>query len=169
MLAAIGETLESSETDGEVMGVVVNVRKGFYRIGLWTKTTGKAIPGGGEDDIAGGKGRSPERAKDVLMGIGKKFKEVVRFLFHFLLGRMGVDAALWVDGRGGASGRCAPETFVHLADAHSYHIDGHLRGRTGRVLGTHGVSARREHEGESEICLLIDKYYSTRETRRPPR
>ncbi|SLM34757.1 eukaryotic translation initiation factor 4e-1 [Lasallia pustulata] len=38
MLAAIGETLETNPSDGEVMGVVVNVRKGFYRIGLWTKT-----------------------------------------------------------------------------------------------------------------------------------
>jgi hypothetical protein len=30
LLSAIGETLEN-EDDGEVMGVVVNVRKGFYR------------------------------------------------------------------------------------------------------------------------------------------
>ena len=37
MLAAIGETLEK-EGDNEVMGVVVNARKGFYRIGLWTRT-----------------------------------------------------------------------------------------------------------------------------------
>jgi translation initiation factor 4E len=37
MLAAIGETLEK-EGDEEVMGVVVNARKGFYRIGLWTRT-----------------------------------------------------------------------------------------------------------------------------------
>lgn len=37
MLAAIGETLEK-EGEDEVMGVVVNARKGFYRIGLWTKT-----------------------------------------------------------------------------------------------------------------------------------
>ena len=37
MLAAIGETLEK-EGDDEVMGVVVNARKGFYRVGLWTKT-----------------------------------------------------------------------------------------------------------------------------------
>ena len=78
MLAAIGETLESSPSDGEVMGVVVNVRKGFYRIGLWTKTVGKSVPGGGEGDVAGGKGRSPEKAKDVLMGLGKRFKEVLK-------------------------------------------------------------------------------------------
>ncbi|KAK4696319.1 translation initiation factor 4E, partial [Lecanoromycetidae sp. Uapishka_2] len=78
MLAAIGETLETNEDDGEVMGVVVNVRKGFYRIGLWTKTVGKSVPGGGEGDVAGGKGRSPEKSKDVLMGLGRKFKEVLK-------------------------------------------------------------------------------------------
>ena len=78
MLAAIGETLEKDETDGEVMGVVVNVRKGFYRIGLWTKTVGKAVPNGGDGDVAGGKGRSPEKSKDVLQGLGRKFKEVLK-------------------------------------------------------------------------------------------
>jgi translation initiation factor 4E len=77
MLAAIGETLES-DGDGEVMGVVVNVRKGFYRIGVWTKTVGKSVPGGGEGDVAGGKGRSPEKSKEILMGIGRRFKEVLR-------------------------------------------------------------------------------------------
>lgn len=78
MLAAIGETLETNEDDGEVMGVVVNVRKGFYRLGLWTKTVGKSIPGGGEGDVAGGKGRSAEKSKDVLMNLGRKFKEVLQ-------------------------------------------------------------------------------------------
>lgn len=78
MLAAIGETLESSEDDGEVMGVVVNIRKGFYRIGLWTKTVGKSIPGGGEGDVAGGKGRNVEKSKEVLHGLGRKFKEVLK-------------------------------------------------------------------------------------------
>jgi translation initiation factor 4E len=77
LLAAIGETLES-EGDGEVMGVVVNVRKGFYRIGVWTKTVGKSIPGGGEGDVAGGKGRSAEKSKAILMGIGQKFKEILK-------------------------------------------------------------------------------------------
>ena len=77
MLAAIGETLEN-DGDGEVMGVVVNVRKGFYRIGLWTKTVGKSVPGGGDGDVAGGKGRSVEKSKEILMGIGAKFKEVLR-------------------------------------------------------------------------------------------
>ena len=78
MLAAIGETLENNDDDGEVMGVVVNVRKGFYRVGLWTKTVGKSVPGGGEGDVAGGKGRSPEKSKDVLLGLGMKFKEVLK-------------------------------------------------------------------------------------------
>lgn len=63
-LAAIGETLED-EDDNEVMGVVVNVRKGFYRIGLWTRTVGKS-----KGDSAGG--------KDVLLKIGTNFKEVLK-------------------------------------------------------------------------------------------
>ncbi|RYP41373.1 hypothetical protein DL768_010506 [Monosporascus sp. mg162] len=77
MLAAIGETLED-EDDGEVMGVVVNVRKGFYRIGVWTRTTGRPIPGRGDGDVAGGKGRSQEKGKEILLNIGKRFKEVLR-------------------------------------------------------------------------------------------
>ena len=76
MMAAIGETLEE-EDDGEVMGVVVNVRKAFYRIGVWTRTTGKTIPGRGDGDTAGGKGRSPDKGKSVLMSIGKRTKEVL--------------------------------------------------------------------------------------------
>ncbi|KAK7702319.1 eukaryotic translation initiation factor 4E [Botryosphaeria dothidea] len=76
MLAAIGETLED-EGDGEVMGVVVNVRKGFYRIGLWTRTVGKPFPGGGDGNNAGGKGRSFEQGKEVLMKIGHRFKEAL--------------------------------------------------------------------------------------------
>lgn len=77
LLAAIGETLESEE-DGEVMGVVVNVRKAFFRVGVWTRTTGKSIPGRGDGDTAGGKGRSPEKAREILMGIGQRFKEVLK-------------------------------------------------------------------------------------------
>lgn len=77
MLGAIGETLED-EDDGEVMGVVVNVRKGFFRIGVWTRTIGKSIPGGGDGDVAGGKGRSAEKGKEVLMNIGRRFKEVLK-------------------------------------------------------------------------------------------
>ena len=77
MLAAIGETLEDEE-DGEVMGVVVNVRKAFYRIGVWTRTIGKSIPNRGDGDIAGGKGRSPEKGRDILLAIGKRFKAVLK-------------------------------------------------------------------------------------------
>jgi translation initiation factor 4E len=64
MLAAIGETLED-EDDNEVQGVVVNVRKGFYRIGLWTRTTGSS------------KGRSSD-GKDILMKIGRNFKQTLQ-------------------------------------------------------------------------------------------
>ncbi|KAH7156493.1 translation initiation factor eIF 4e-like domain-containing protein [Dactylonectria macrodidyma] len=77
MMAAIGETLEKDEEDGEVMGVVVNVRKAFFRIGVWTRTIGKSIPGRGDGDVAGGKGRSTEKGKDILMSIGRRFKEVL--------------------------------------------------------------------------------------------
>lgn len=77
MLSAIGETLEG-ENDGEVMGVVVNVRKSFYRIGLWTRTIGKSIAGAGDGDVAGGKGRSAEKGKEILYNIGRTFKEILR-------------------------------------------------------------------------------------------
>jgi translation initiation factor 4E len=53
------------------MGVVVNVRKGFYRVGLWTRTVGKGTPG---DKNA----RTPAQGKDVLEAIGRRFKEVLR-------------------------------------------------------------------------------------------
>jgi translation initiation factor 4E len=76
MLAAIGETLED-EDDGEVMGVVVNVRKGFYRVGLWTKSIGKPFPGGGDGNTAGGKGRSAEAGREVLTRVGKRFKDAL--------------------------------------------------------------------------------------------
>ncbi|KAF2705019.1 eukaryotic translation initiation factor 4E [Pleomassaria siparia CBS 279.74] len=65
MLAAIGENLEDDE-DNEVMGVVVNVRRGFYRIGLWTRTVGKADPS---------KGRTAEQGREVLHKIGKRFRQ----------------------------------------------------------------------------------------------
>lgn len=77
MLAAIGETLEN-EDDGEVMGVVVNVRKAFYRVGVWTRTMGRPIPGRGDGDVAGGKGRPTDKGREVLIGIGTKFKETLR-------------------------------------------------------------------------------------------
>jgi translation initiation factor 4E len=68
MLAAIGENLEDEE-DNEVMGVVVNVRRGFYRIGLWTRSVGKA-------DQA--KGRTVEQGREVLNKIGKRFKQALQ-------------------------------------------------------------------------------------------
>ena len=77
MLAAIGETLEGEE-DGEVMGVVVNVRKAFFRVGIWTRTTGKSIPGRGDGDVAGGKGRSADKGKEILTSVGRRFKEVLQ-------------------------------------------------------------------------------------------
>ncbi|KAL3958480.1 hypothetical protein ACCO45_006642 [Purpureocillium lilacinum] len=76
MMGAIGETLED-EDDGEVMGVVVNVRKAFYRIGVWTRTIGKSIPGRGDGDVAGGKGRTNDKGKEILMSIGRRFKEIL--------------------------------------------------------------------------------------------
>ncbi|CAJ2500521.1 Uu.00g033740.m01.CDS01 [Anthostomella pinea] len=77
MMAAIGETLEDEE-DGEVMGVVVNVRKAFFRIGVWTRTIGKSIPGRGDGDVAGGKGRSVDKGQKILLSIGKRFKEILK-------------------------------------------------------------------------------------------
>lgn len=76
MLAAIGETLEE-DNDGEVMGVVVNVRNKFYRVGLWTRTIGRPIPGAGDGDNAGGKGRSQEVGQQTLLRLGRKFKEAM--------------------------------------------------------------------------------------------
>lgn len=75
-MGAIGETLEE-EGDDEVMGVVVNVRKAFYRIGVWTRTVGKSVAGRGDGDVAGGKGRSFEKGKGILMSIGQRFKDVL--------------------------------------------------------------------------------------------
>lgn len=69
VLAAIGETLEDNDDD-EVMGVVVNVRKGFFRVGLWTRSVGKTIPGGD-------KSRTPEQGRETLTRIGKRFKEAL--------------------------------------------------------------------------------------------
>lgn len=77
MMAAIGETLED-EDDGEVMGVVVNVRKAFFRVGVWTRTIGKSIPGRGEGDVAGGKGRPLAKGQDILSNIGKRFREILK-------------------------------------------------------------------------------------------
>lgn len=67
VLAAIGETLED-DNDDEVMGVVVNVRKGFYRVGLWTRSNG------GPSKKAGG----GENRTEVLTRIGTRFKEAMK-------------------------------------------------------------------------------------------
>lgn len=71
MLAAIGETLEK-EGDDEVMGVVVNARKGFYRIGLWTKscTNQEVLKAIGYNPI-----QSPDRPGTDRR---KRFKEVLK-------------------------------------------------------------------------------------------
>ena len=71
MLAAIGEMLED-ETDNEVMGVVINIRKAFWRVGLWTRTAGQA-PKGKQAEGAGDK----EEPRKRLERIGKRFKDVV--------------------------------------------------------------------------------------------
>lgn len=71
-LAAIGETLEN-DGDNEVMGVVVNVRKGFYRIGLWTRSTGKSLPA-----TANSEARTADKGREILMEVGRKFKEVLK-------------------------------------------------------------------------------------------
>lgn len=70
MLAAIGETIED-EDDDEVMGVVVNIRKGFYRVGLWTRTAGKNFS-------YQGKTKTAEQSKDALLRIGTKFKAALK-------------------------------------------------------------------------------------------
>lgn len=46
------------------MGVVINVRKAFFRIGLWTRTTGKGKGG----DSSG---------RDALIKIGQNFKKTL--------------------------------------------------------------------------------------------
>jgi len=71
MLAAIGETLED-EQDNEVMGVVVNIRKAFWRVGLWTRTAGQQPKG-----KAAVEGADPLEGKKRLEQIGKRFKDVL--------------------------------------------------------------------------------------------
>jgi len=71
MLAAIGETLEK-EGDNEVMGVVVNVRNKFFRVSLWTRTTGGVIRASGSN-----KGRTAEQGRKTLLEIGRNFKQVL--------------------------------------------------------------------------------------------
>lgn len=70
MLAAIGEMLED-DGDNEVMGVVVNIRKAFWRVGLWTRTAGQP-PKGRKDESA-----DREDGRKRLERIGKRFKDVL--------------------------------------------------------------------------------------------
>ncbi|KAG5205256.1 hypothetical protein GY631_6912 [Trichophyton interdigitale] len=56
------------------MGVVVNVRKSFYRIGLWTRTIGRAS-----------NERSQDQAQKILLAIGRRFKEVLKLKDNELL------------------------------------------------------------------------------------
>ena len=60
------------ENDNEVMGVVVNIRKAFWRVGLWTRTAGQAPKGknAGATDT--------EEPRKRLERIGKRFKEVLQ-------------------------------------------------------------------------------------------
>lgn len=71
MLAAIGEMLED-ENDNEVMGVVVNIRKAFWRVGLWTRSAGQ--PPKGRKDESG----DPLESRKRLERIGKRFKDVLQ-------------------------------------------------------------------------------------------
>jgi len=70
MLAAIGEMLED-EKDNEVMGVNVNIRKAFWRVGLWTRSAGQ--PNKGKKD----EGADPAEGRKRLERIGKNFKDVL--------------------------------------------------------------------------------------------
>ncbi|KAI5202501.1 eukaryotic translation initiation factor 4E [Aureobasidium subglaciale] len=85
LLAAIGEQLED-DNDNEVMGVVINIRKAFYRVGLWTRSAGtKANPA-----KQGQPQRTPQESQAILMKIGQRFKavltvqdkEVIEFMGH---------------------------------------------------------------------------------------
>lgn len=71
MLAAIGETLED-ESDNEVMGVVVNIRKAFWRVGLWTRTAGQPPKG-----KAAGEGADRQEGQKRVERIGMRFKDVL--------------------------------------------------------------------------------------------
>lgn len=71
MLAAIGETLEDDQ-DNEVMGVVVNIRKAFWRVGLWTRTAGQPPKGKAATDAGS------EDGKARLERIGKRFKATLQ-------------------------------------------------------------------------------------------
>lgn len=69
MLAAVGEMLEN-ESDNEVMGVVVNIRKAFWRVGLWTRTAGQS-PKGRKDE------GDPAENRKRLERLGTRFKSIL--------------------------------------------------------------------------------------------
>jgi translation initiation factor 4E len=71
MLAAIGEMLED-EPDNEIMGVVINIRKAFWRVGLWTRTAGQP-PKGRKDE-----GADRDEGKRRLERIGRRFKDILK-------------------------------------------------------------------------------------------
>lgn len=75
MMAAIGEMLED-ENDNEVIGVVVNIRKAFWRVGLWTRTAGQG-PKPGRGGAPPASNESAEESRKRLERIGTKFKEVL--------------------------------------------------------------------------------------------
>lgn len=87
LLAAIGEQLED-DGDNEVMGVVVNIRKAFYRIGLWTRTAASKQSAAAAK--GGAVGKTPDESRAVLTKIGANFKnalslrdqELVEFMGH---------------------------------------------------------------------------------------
>jgi len=74
MLAAIGETLED-EGENEVMGVVINIRKAFWRVGLWTRTAGQPPKKG---TPAAESGEDKDASKKRLEKIGKRFKDYLK-------------------------------------------------------------------------------------------
>jgi translation initiation factor 4E len=73
MLAAIGEQLED-DNDNEVMGVVVNIRKAFWRVGLWSRTAGQP-PKKGTPAAENG---NRDEGKQRLEKIGRRFKTVLQ-------------------------------------------------------------------------------------------
>ncbi|RMX95059.1 hypothetical protein D0867_13629, partial [Hortaea werneckii] len=78
MLAAIGETLED-EGDNEVMGVVINIRKAFWRVGLWTRTAGQPPKKGSKEAAEVEEGKADREAgKKRLEKIGKRFKDYLK-------------------------------------------------------------------------------------------
>lgn len=101
MLAAIGEMLED-EQDNEVMGVVVNIRKGFWRVGLWTRNAGQAPKGKAADASV-----DKEEPRKRLERIGKRFKDVLQ-----IPGQEGVEFAGHADSAHSGSSRAKAKFSV---------------------------------------------------------